>query len=278
MSRTVSGMRMTSAMLLQGGGEEAAAGAGPMGASPWHRAQAHTLAASRALERSIGDVAAALRPLLHRGDEVATALVRSALEARLSQARIGAGLAGAWQRGLATAGRHDRVARGTPGDSVARRVREAAGEAFDALIRALPDALAEDADRVSRALADQEADQAAWARRLDEALRWWLEYAEPLGRRRSRDAETARVIAARIAGTDRLALIRESPRASGGKAVIERQFLTWVPPGPAETMVLHAAARHGGLRRHATRELVGCTPPVPRFPGRRTGSGTVGYE
>ena len=76
-------------------------------------------------------------------------------------------------------------------------------------------------------------------------------------------------LAARIAGTDRLALILETVAAADRGGPFVRRLVAWVPPGPAEALVLQAAAGQGGLRRHAMRELKDCSPPSPRFAGRR---------
>jgi hypothetical protein len=229
---------------------------------PWTSAQACALAASRAFDRAIADVAGPLRPLEARGPEVAQALVRTALAERLSPAAVGEKLARAWRLGLAA------PVGNTAGRSVARCLRDVAGEAFDGLIRAVPLADAESSARLARALGADQSGQAAWSRRLQRALAWWRTYAEPLDPDAPRDLATPRTVAARIAGTDRIALVQEhlAPGQAGGP--FHRRLLLWVPPGPPEQMVLHAVASQGNLQRFALRELTSGARPTPRFPRR----------
>ncbi|MEZ4269647.1 MAG: hypothetical protein R3F39_25080 [Myxococcota bacterium] len=271
MAATIPGVTMTTVSLIArssqrpDGDDLCASGAEPEPkprASPWAMAQAHVLAASRAFERAIADIAAPLRPLEKRGPEVARALVRTALAERLGPAAVGERLARAWQFSLSEGGSRGEV-------SAARCLRDEAGDAFDGLIRAVPEVDADTAQRLTRALACDQASQQAWSRRLNRALNWWRAYAEPLEPYAALRLRPERTIAARIAGTDRIALILETiaPTRQGGP--FTRRLVTWVPQGPAEAMVLQAAANQGGLRRHAMRELKGCPQPSPRFTGRR---------
>ncbi len=272
MSATIPGVAMSTSALLQfhqpAPEEEQARPlrlqcAADQRASPWEAAQAQVVAASRGFERAIADVAAVLRPLEPRGPEVAQALVRTALAERLGPRAVGERLARAWQVSLGcTTGRRD--------VSAARCVRDEAGGAFDGLIRAVPEVDTDAAERLARALTCDQAGQLAWARRLHRALGWWRAFAEPLEPYATLRLQSERTVAARIAGTDRLALILETvaPAERGGPFI--RRLIAWVPPGPAEAMVLQAAARQGGLRRHAMRELRDCSQPSPRFTGRRS--------
>jgi hypothetical protein len=271
MSATIPGVAMSTSTLLaihQAALDERAPGPVRLAqgtaqrASPWAVAQAHVVAASRGFERAIADVAAVLRPLEPRGPEVAQALVRTALAERLGSRVVGDRLARAWQVSLG--GTTGRV-----GLSAARCVRDEAGAAFDGLIRVVPDVDADAAERLARALTCDQAGQVAWARRLQRALGWWRAFAEPLEPYAALRLQTERTVAARIAGTDRLALILETVAAADRGGPFVRRLVAWVPPGPAEAMVLQAAAGQGGLRRHAMRELKDCSPPSPRFAGRR---------
>lgn len=271
MTATIPGVAMSTSTLLtfrqstredqQTGPLHVDTATGPR-ASPWAVAQAQVVAAARGFERAIADVAATLRPLQARGPEVAQALVRTTLAERLGPRAVGEQLARAWQvsLGCTTAGSED---------SAARCLRDEAGAAFDGLIRAVPEVDADAAERLARALTCDQAGQLAWTRRLHRALGWWRAFAEPLEPYATLRLQTEHTVAARIAGTDRLALILETvaPDAHGGPFI--RRLVAWVPPGPAEAMVLQAAARQGGLRRHAMRELRDCSQPSPRFTGRR---------